>query len=139
MEYVRITEKDAEALKLLQIGYKREIGEEPPADGDFERLFQAISDQRILFYGCREGDRLVACCSVSPTFSTFDYQESGVFEDFYIIPERRHQGIAGKLIRFAYEQSGVSTLTVGCADCDAEMYRSLGFGIRLGNMYAYEG
>jgi len=28
-------------------------------------------------------------------------------------------------------------LTVGCADCDVEMYRSLGFDIPLGNMLAF--
>ena len=138
MEYVRITESDLDALKPLQVAYKREIGEEPPSDEDFERLRGAIAAQQILFCGCRDGDRLIACCSVSPGFSTFDYRRSGVFEDFYIVPEHRHQGIAGKLVRYAYEQSGVSSMTVGCADCDADMYRALGFGIRLGNMHAYE-
>ena len=138
MEYVRILDGDMEALKPLQTGYKREIGEEPPAEEDFDRLRKAIADQTILFYGCRDGEKLIACCSVSHTFSTFNYQRSGVFEDFYIVPERRHQGIARKLVRFAYEQSGVSSLTVGCADCDVDMYKSLGFSIRLGNMYAYE-
>ena len=138
MEYVRITESDLEALKPLQIAYKREIGEEPPSEGELGRLREAIADQAILFYGCREGERLIACCSVSPIFSTFDYQRGGVFEDFYIVPECRHQGIARKLVRFAYEQSGAGSLTVGCADCDVDMYHSLGFSIRLGNMYAYE-
>ena len=28
-------------------------------------------------------------------------------------------------------------MTVGCADCDEAMYKALGFGIRLGNMFAY--
>ena len=138
MEYAVITDKDMEALTPLQIAYKQEIGEEPPAEEDFENLARAMADQTILFYGCRDGKKLVACCSVSPTFSTFDYQRGGVFEDFYILPEYRHQGIAKRLVRFAFEQSGVSSLTVGCADCDAEMYQALGFRIRLGNMYAYE-
>ena len=138
MEFIRITGHDMDALKPLQTGYKREIREDPPTEEDFASLREAIADQRILFYGCREGEQLIACCSVSPTFSTFDYRRGGVFEDFYIVPERRHQGIARKLVRFAYEQSGVSSLTVGCADCDVDMYRSLGFSIRLGNIYAYE-
>lgn len=67
------------------------------------------------------------------------YGKSGVFEDFYIQPEYRHQGIAQKLVSYAYEQSGVSSLTVGCADCDVQMYQAIGFKISLGNMLAFGG
>lgn len=58
-------------------------------------------------------------------------------EDFYIEPECRHRGIARKLLEFSATQSGVGSLTVGCADCDVEMYRALGFSLKLGNMLAY--
>ena len=34
------------------------------------------------------------------------------------------------------EENALSGLTVGCADCDAEMYRALGFETRLGTMLA---
>ena len=61
-----------------------------------------------------------------------------MFEDFYIRPACRHRGAARGLLRFAYADSGVSTLTVGCADCDLEMYRALGFSISLGNLLAFE-
>ena len=64
--------------------------------------------------------------------------KSGVFEDFYIKPEYRHKGIAKKLVAYAYEQSGISSLIVGCADCDDEMYEVIGFQISIGNMLAYE-
>ena len=80
---------------------------------------------------------MIGCCSVTVGFSTFDYAASGVFEDFYIRPEYRHQGIARKLVQYAYQESGVNSLTVGCADCDVAMYRSLGFGISLGNLLAF--
>ena len=66
-------------------------------------------------------------------------QTGGVFEDFYIVPEYRHKGIARQLVRFAYQESGVGSLTVGCADCDVKMYLSLGFTIPLGNLLAFEG
>ena len=69
-------------------------------------------------------------------FSTFDYSASGVFEDFFILPEYRHRGIARKLVEYAYRESGVSSMTVGCADCDLEMYKALGFTIPLGNLLA---
>ena len=52
--------------------------------------------------------------------------------------EYRHQGIACSLVQFAYCESGVSSLTVGCVDCDAEMYKALGFSIPPGNLLAFE-
>ncbi|MBE6759589.1 MAG: GNAT family N-acetyltransferase [Ruminococcaceae bacterium] len=137
MELIRITQEHMNGLIVLQRGYKQEIGESAPGEEDFERLLRAMENGQIVFFGCIENDRLVGCCSISPTFSTFDYQRGGVFEDFYILPEYRHRGIARKLVEFAYQESGVSSLTVGCADCDAEIYKALGFDIRLGNMYAY--
>ena len=139
MEYKRISKDELTELKRLHRAYKAEIGEEPPTQEDFARLTLAMEEKQILFFGCFAEREMIACCSVSPGWSTFDYSASGVFEDFYISPAYRHQGIARQLVRFAREESGVSSLTVGCADCDVEMYRSLGFGIALGNMLAYEG
>lgn len=138
MDLIRIKNDHLSDLKLLQICYKDEIGEERPSAADFESLLSAIYESQILFYGCVIDNRLIACCSVTPTFSTFNYRTGGVFEDFYIVPEYRHKGIARQLVQFAYRESGVSSLTVGCADCDAEMYKSLGFTIPLGNMYAFD-
>lgn len=64
-------------------------------------------------------------------------EDTPMEEDFYIRPEFRHKGIARKLVAFAWEQSGVGSLTVGCADCDVEMYKAIGFEIPLGNMLAF--
>ncbi len=61
-----------------------------------------------------------------------------MFEDFYILPAYRHQGIARKLVQFAAAESGVRSLTVGCADCDVDLYTALGFRIPLGNMLSYD-
>lgn len=138
MEFIRVLKEHITDLKLLQIGYKDEIGENRPSEGNFDSLLRAVVDEQILFYGCVVEGKLVACCSVTPIYSTFNYQKGGVFEDFYILPEYRHKGIARQLVQFAYRESGVSTLTVGCADCDVEMYKSLGFTISLGNMYAFD-
>ena len=139
MEFIGITAGDMERLKPLHAAYKREIGEEAPSDADFARLAEALDAGLIRFYGCAEGDRLVGCCSVTPGWSTFNYAPSGVFEDFYILPEYRHRGVARQLVRYASAQSGVGSLTVGCADCDADMYRALGFTVSLGNLLAYDG
>lgn len=138
MEYCRLYSDNMQALWELHLLYKQAICEDKP-DGDaFLRLKKALEEERILFYGAREGTKLVGCCSVTVGFSTFSYSSSGVFEDFFILPENRHRGIARGLVRFAYRESGVSSMTVGCADCDEGMYRALGFTLRLGNLLAFE-
>lgn len=138
MEYRRIGADRMDQLRELQKAYKEAIHEDPPADRDFDRLRDAVEKEQILFYGAWDGGVLAGCCSVTVGFSTFRYQRSGVFEDFYIVPEYRHRGIARALVQFAYNESGVSSLTVGCADCDAAMYRALGFSVPLGNLLALE-
>ena len=138
MELLRLTIEDFDALVPLHIAYKEAIGEDTPSVDDLCALKDAIRTGRILFFGCRERNLLVGCCSVSVTFSTFCYAPSGVFEDFYILPAYRHKGVARALVRFAYENSGVRSMAVGCADCDLLMYKSLGFSIPIGNMLAFD-
>ena len=138
MKYRRLHSSQIDPLWELHRLYKAEIGEEEPDPEALARLKEAIGKQQILFFGARDRTLLAGCCSVTPGFSTYNYARSGVFEDFYIRPEYRHQGIARELVRFAYLKSGVSSLTVGCADCDLPMYRSLGFSIPLGTMLAFE-
>ena len=138
MELRKLEFKDIFDLWELQKRYKAEIGEDEPEDDGRIALADAIEGGKILFFGAFDGAKLVGCCSVSVVFSTFNYLPGGVFEDFYILPEYRHKGIARELVRFAYRESGVSSLTVGCADCDLPLYRALGFAIPLGNLLAFE-
>jgi len=73
-------------------------------------------------------------------FSTYQCKFNGIFEDFYIIDEYRGKGIARGLIRYVFEElesRGISSLWVGCADIDIEMYNSLGFTIPLGNLLTW--
>ena len=137
MNFVKIKAENLEELLTLQNAYKVEIGEGLPTNVELESLKKAIENEEIHFYGCICDGALVGCCSICYTYSTFNYGKSGVFEDFYIQPKYRHKGIARKLVSFAYEQSGVGSLTVGCADCDMPMYQSIGFKITLGNMLAF--
>ena len=137
MDCRKINSSDADALWELQKQYKSEIGEDEPGAAEKERLANAIDRGMIHFYGVWEENVLIGCCSVTVGFSTFDYMPCGVFEDFFIRPLYRHQGIARRLVDFAYRESGVSSLTVGCADCDVQMYQSLGFTVALGNLLAY--
>ena len=136
MDFAALDVSHLDALWALHKQYKAEIGEEEPNEERKARLAEAIRMRQILFCGAWEGQTLIGCCSVTVGFSTFDYRPSGVFEDFYIRPEYRHKGAARELVRFAYRESGVSTLTVGCADCDVNLYRALGFTLRLGNLLA---
>ena len=137
MEFVLVKTERFQELENLQTAYKYEIGEDRPSKSDSESLMNAIEQGKINFYGCVCDGKLVACCSICLTFSTFKYNTAGVFEDFYILPAYRHKGIARELVEFAYANSGVSSLSVGCADCDIGMYNALGFDIPLGNMLAY--
>lgn len=137
MNFVKIKTEDFEELMILQKAYKVEIGESMPTNAELENLKKAIENEQIHFYGCKCDNSLVACCSICYIYSTFNYDKSGVFEDFYIQPKYRHTGIARKLVSFAYEQSGVGSLIVVCADCDMPMYQSIGFRITLGNMLAF--
>ena len=138
MEFIRLTNADFDALVPLHLAYKEAIGENVPSAEDLSALKDAIENGRILFFGCRESGQLIGCCSVSVMFSTFCYAASGVFEDFYILPAYRHRGVARALVRFAYENSGVSSMTVGCAECDLPMYNVLGFSVPIGNLLVYE-
>ena len=138
MKYSRIDISQIDVLWELQKAYKAEIQEEPPADTDKENLKEAIRENRIIFYGAWDQDSLVGCCSITIGFSTFHYALSGVFEDFYICPQYRHKGIARKLVQFAFADSRIDSMTVGCADCDKQMYQALGFSVPLGNLLAYD-
>ncbi|MBR5908581.1 MAG: GNAT family N-acetyltransferase [Schwartzia sp.] len=138
MEYHKIGASAIEALWELQKLYKKEIGEDEPDGAGKDRLAEAIRTGSILFFGVFDHENLIGCCSVTVGFSTFNYLPCGTFEDFYILPEYRHRGIARELVRFARLESGVSSLTVGCSDCDLEMYKSLGFSIPIGNLLAFD-
>ncbi len=138
MNFRKIDASETDALWELQKLYKGEIGEDEPGSDEKARLVDAVRKGAILFFGAWDDNRLIGCCSVTVGFSTFDYLPCGEFEDFYIRPEYRHRGVARRLVRFAYQESGVSSLTVGCADCDVEMYRSLGFSVPLGNLMAFD-
>ena len=137
MTYRKINASEIDALWELQKEYKAEIGEDEPDNTGKTNLADAISKETILFYGVWKENSLIGCCSVTVGFSTFDYMPSGVFEDFFIRSAYRHQGIARQLVEFAYRESGVSSLTVGCANCDVQMYQALGFTITLGNLLAF--
>ncbi len=127
-------------LKKLENGFLKEIGESPTTEEKQEQLAQAIRDGKITFFVAKRGYRAVGMCSVAKCFSTFTCTDTGVFDDFYIEPVFRKKGVARKLAQAAQDwckENGLASLTVTCAPCDEEMYRSLGFGTRLGSTFAH--
>lgn len=135
----RLADPEDWQLMKLENGFLTEISEEPLSEEKQQRLKEAVGDGKITFFLAKRGYRAVGMCSVSPCYSTFSCAESGVFDDFYVEPAFRRQGIARQLVSAARnwaEENALSGLTVGCADCDAEMYRALGFETRLGTMLA---
>ena len=137
MDYRKLDGSHMDQLWELQKAYKAEIGEAEPGEQERARLKAAIKNVQIIFYGAWDGTKLIGCCSIAVGFSTFDYSQSGGFEDFYIQPQYRHKGIARQLVQYSYHESSVSSMTVRCADCDLQMYQSLGFSIK-GNLLAFE-
>lgn len=130
--------EDWQLLKLMN-GFLSEIGEECLTEEKQERLQAAVREGKITFFLAKRGSRAVGMCSVSKSYSTFACGDVGIFDDFYIEPVFRKQGIARLLTEAAQDwcrKEGIASLTVTCAPCDEEMYRNLGFDLALGRTYA---
>lgn len=132
--------KDGEdwQFQKLENGYHAEIGEGVLTKEMQQRLSGAIFDGKITFFLAKRGYRAVGMCSVATEFSTFTCDAVGVFEDFYIEPVFRKQGIARMLVEAAQrwcKEQKIASLRVTCAPCDEKMYQALGFDVHLGNTY----
>ena len=142
MHYEKLNINDFSQFIELEQKYKKAIGESALADNQINNLKNAIQMNIIEFFIAKEHDKIVAICSISLIFSTFSCRLNGIFEDFYIIDEYRHKGIARDLTKYVFEtlrSRNISSLWVGCADIDLEMYKSLGFTIPLGNLLTWSG
>lgn len=142
MEVLPLERADLWQLYHLQNSYKAEIGEEPLTDEDRERLTLAVEHGEITFLMARRLSRCVGMCSVSTLFSTYGCKTMAVFEDFYVEPAWRHKGTARLLTEAAQKwcgERGISSLWVGCANCDVPMYQDLGFDVPLGDLLTWAG
>lgn len=130
---------DVQDLWNLESGFLQEVGEPPLDDWKKQQLARAIEEKQIIFFVAKRLNRPVGICSVSPCFSTFACKGCGIFDDFYIEPVFRKQGIARLLVSYAKkwcDQQGYASILVGCSAGDESMYRSLGFANELGRMLA---
>lgn len=131
--------KDANELWTLENAFLNEIGELPMEEKAKLRLKEAIKDEIIFFFIAKNNGLPIGMCSVSPCFSTFACKQCGVFDDFYVQPEFRRQGVARMLVKAAQDwckEHDYASMTVGCSRHDEAMYRSLGFDTELGVMMA---
>ena len=125
-------------LGLLQ-SFKQSVGEEEICAAAANRLRTAIQEGKIKFFVALDNNEFVGMCSISRFFSTYTCEPSGIFEDFYILEERRNKGIARGLTDFAIREmqsEGVTSILAGCTDADTPMYKSLGFAATLGTLLA---
>jgi GNAT superfamily N-acetyltransferase len=139
-EYEELQERDFPQLLALVYKYKREIGEPPMTKAQQAALLEAVAGGRIRYFAAKRKTRVVGICSVCRVFSTYRCRDAGVFEDFYIEPVFRGQGVARKLtgcMQNACASEGMASLWVGCSPGDAPMYRALGFTTPLGNLLTW--
>lgn len=122
-------------LHRLENSFLNAIGEGGMDGERLGRLLFAIREGRIQFFFAKMGMQVVGMCSVARSFSTFVCADIGAFDDFYILPFFRGQGIARMLVSAAREwcaKNGIAGLNVCCAPCDEAMYSALGFDLKLG-------
>ncbi len=139
--YELLQEQDIWQVLNLENGYKAEIGEQFLGEEQQDKLTDAIRKGVIRFYVAKRETRVIGMCSVSRIFSTFQCTGSGIFEDFFIEPAFRKQGVARSLVSFVQADcaaNGMSTLWVGASDTDKEMYKALGFDLELGTLLTWK-
>lgn len=135
-----VTDLDDDQLIQLEKCFLQEIGESILTEEKKTRLLQAIRCGDITFFLAKQGCRAVGMCSVARCYSTFSCSKIGVLDDFFVEPEFRRKGVARMLTRAAQAwcgENGIASLSVCCAPCDAEMYRALGFEVKLGETLAF--
>lgn len=133
--------KDYRTLSMLMNGFKQSVGEAPLTHLEWAALRTGIEAGSITYFIAWKDGRAVGMYSLCRVFSSYKCAAGGIFEDFYVLPEARGTGVARLLTAHACDTVrswGGCTLTVTCADCDKEMYRSLGFGAEIGTTLSQE-
>ncbi len=123
----------------LESRFLEEIGEDTLDEEAEIRLDSAIKTGKITFFVAQDEEKPVGMCSVSRCFSTFACSDVAQYDDFFVLPEYRHSGVARQLAEYAQKwcaENGIVSLTVTSSPMDEAMYQHLGFTLRLGTTYA---
>lgn len=134
-----LVKSDYAKLEAMLKRYKVSVGEPTFTEHQFQLLTDAIEAKQIEFYVVENEGQLIAMCSIARFFSTFNFTNSAIFEDFYVEKNYRGKGIARQLIEYVFEScngAGVDSILVGSSEVDQDMYRSLGFSNALGTLLA---
>lgn len=137
-EVQTVAESGLAELHALQADFARSIGEPVPDDDALERVTGAMDAGRITFLLARDEGAPVGMCSLTISFSTYRAAPFGIFDDFYVVPERRGRGVARALVNAAVAEAsahGCRSVLIGCSDGDVGMWKHFGFR-KIGNMMA---
>ena len=129
------TGTDYRMLSTLLNSFRSEVGQQPPTTEEWHRLRDAIEEDYIRYFIAYLDDAPVGLCSLCPYYSSIRSCPSAVFEDFYVRPEARSQGIARVLVKYAADTVrswGGRAMSVTCPPDDEAMYHALGFSDDLG-------
>ena len=137
--YEKLQQEDFEIIVPLVQLFKSSVNEKQLSEQQLGALKSAVVDGGIEFYLVKQQDDIVGMCSVSFIFSTYACETVGVFDDFYLLENRRGRGISRGFVAFVIEElgrRGVSSVWAGTKN-NSEQYRSLGFDIPMGSMLAF--
>ena len=126
---------DYRILSTMLNSFRTEVGQLPPTTEEWCRLRDAIEKDYIRYFIAYLDDAPVGLCSLCPYYSSIRSCPSAVFEDFYVRPEARSQGIARILVKYAADTVrswGGRAMSVTCPPDDEAMYQALGFSDELG-------
>lgn len=135
-----LRDQDIPRVLALQNNYRRAIGEPQMTQTQQAALRNAVESGAVHFFVARRLTRVVGMRSVCRIFSADRCAAAGIFEDFYIEPAFRGQGIARRLtkyVRKACAGEGMISLWVGCSSVDMPRYQALGFSLPRGNLLTW--
>ena len=126
-------------LPLIQL-FKRSVNENELGKTQLSALSNAVSSGNIEFFIAKQEEEIIGICSVSLVFSTYTCSDVAIFDDLFVLENRRGRGISRKFINYVFEklkERGVSSVW-SCSKNNSEQLKSLGFNLMLGDLLAWK-
>jgi predicted acetyltransferase len=139
---VLLTNEHFDSFKVLIQEFKSSIHEDLLDKNKLDTLEKAINESKINFYIIVENNEIIGMCSISILFSTYKCESIGMFDDFYIKKAYRKKGFAKKLVDYVFNDmkvKGINSVLVGCSEIDIGMYNKLGFNMKVGHLFSWNG